>query len=77
MCSPLLQLASLYSAPERSGREPEFTTWKFRPAGEVCHTIDYVWYTPGALRAIARCARGRRAGAFGHAAWTMALAAVH
>ena len=26
--------------------EATFTTWKFRPKGEVCHTIDYVWHSP-------------------------------
>ena len=25
--------------------EAHFTTWKFRPKGEVCHTIDYVWHS--------------------------------
>ena len=25
--------------------ESPFTTWKFRPKVEVCHTIDYVWHT--------------------------------
>lgn len=25
--------------------EAQFTTWKFRPNGEVCHTIDYVWHS--------------------------------
>ncbi|XP_072040257.1 nocturnin-like [Amphiura filiformis] len=26
-------------------KEPAYTTWKIRPAGDVCHTIDYMWYT--------------------------------
>ena len=25
--------------------EAPFTTWKFRPNAEVCHTIDYVWHS--------------------------------
>lgn len=25
--------------------EPPFTTWKIREDGEVCHTIDYVFYS--------------------------------
>lgn len=25
--------------------EPPFTTWKIREEGEVCHTIDYVFYS--------------------------------
>lgn len=27
------------------GNEPPFTTWKIREDGEVCHTIDYVFYS--------------------------------
>lgn len=26
-------------------REPSYTTWKIREEGEVCHTIDYVFYS--------------------------------
>lgn len=29
-----------------AAQEPPFTTWKIREEGEVCHTIDYVFYTP-------------------------------
>lgn len=25
-------------------REPPYTTWKIREEGEVCHTIDYIFY---------------------------------
>lgn len=25
--------------------EPPYTTWKIRPSGESCHTLDYVWYS--------------------------------
>lgn len=33
-------------AVTKSGeREPEYTTWKVRAEGEICHTIDYVFYT--------------------------------
>ncbi|XP_046866568.1 nocturnin isoform X2 [Drosophila willistoni] len=31
-------------------REPPYTTWKIREEGEVCHTIDYVFYTPEQLK---------------------------
>ncbi|XP_055689747.1 nocturnin isoform X2 [Lutzomyia longipalpis] len=32
--------------PEISARhEPPYTTWKIREDGEVCHTIDYVFYS--------------------------------
>lgn len=33
-----------------AAQEPPFTTWKIREEGEVCHTIDYVFYTPDRLR---------------------------
>lgn len=32
-------------AEELASREPPFTTWKIREEGEVCHTIDYIFYT--------------------------------
>ena len=31
------------------GKEPSFTSWKFRPSKESKYTIDYIWYTPGRL----------------------------
>lgn len=30
-------------------REPSYTTWKIRGEGEVCHTIDYVFYSKNKL----------------------------
>lgn len=30
--------------------EPPFTTWKIREDGEVCHTIDYVFYSQDKLK---------------------------
>ncbi|CAG9856001.1 unnamed protein product [Phyllotreta striolata] len=30
-------------------REPTYTTWKIRGEGEVCHTIDYVFYSKNQL----------------------------
>lgn len=30
-------------------REPPYTTWKIREEGEVCHTIDYVFFTKNKL----------------------------
>ncbi|TMW51856.1 hypothetical protein DOY81_003052 [Sarcophaga bullata] len=30
--------------------EPPYTTWKIREDGEVCHTIDYVFYTKDNLK---------------------------
>lgn len=29
--------------------EPAYTTWKIRPSGESCSTLDYIWYTHDAL----------------------------
>ncbi|XP_069701047.1 nocturnin isoform X3 [Periplaneta americana] len=51
----VLRLASAYAASgsasshcdvtESAMREPPYTTWKIREEGEVCHTIDYVFYS--------------------------------
>ncbi|ERL84882.1 hypothetical protein D910_02305 [Dendroctonus ponderosae] len=30
-------------------REPPYTTWKIRDEGEVCHTIDYIFYSKNKL----------------------------
>ncbi|KAF5278843.1 hypothetical protein FQR65_LT03531 [Abscondita terminalis] len=30
-------------------REPPYTTWKIRDEGEICHTIDYVFYNRNAM----------------------------
>lgn len=30
-------------------KEPEYTTWKIRPSGECCTTLDYIWYSRDAL----------------------------
>lgn len=40
--------ASAYTAGYH-GKEPSFTSWKFRPSKESKYTIDYIWYTPGKL----------------------------
>lgn len=29
--------------------EPAYTTWKIRPSGETCSTLDYIWYTDDTL----------------------------
>ncbi|XP_019723094.1 nocturnin isoform X2 [Hippocampus comes] len=29
--------------------EPPYTTWKIRPTGESCSTLDYIWYTHDSL----------------------------
>lgn len=33
------------SPKQSSKKEPPYTTWKIRDEGEVCHTIDYVFYS--------------------------------
>lgn len=43
-----LPLESSYAVQPGSGvrdQEPPYTTWKIRREGEVCHTIDYIFYT--------------------------------
>ncbi|XP_075545741.1 NADP/NADPH phosphatase nocturnin isoform X2 [Dermacentor variabilis] len=44
-----LPLESSYAVRPGSGgvreEEPPYTTWKIRREGEVCHTIDYIFYT--------------------------------
>ncbi|XP_067004646.1 nocturnin isoform X3 [Anabrus simplex] len=50
-----LRLASAYTSLRKNDDsnniqmsaelEPPYTTWKIRDEGEVCHTIDYVFYT--------------------------------
>lgn len=30
--------------------EPPYTTWKIREDGEVCHTIDYIFYSRDKLK---------------------------
>ncbi|XP_049864644.1 nocturnin isoform X2 [Schistocerca gregaria] len=47
---PHMRLASAYADGADDGREPAYTTWKVREEGEVCHTIDYVFYSSDALR---------------------------
>lgn len=31
-------------------KEPPYTTWKVREEGEVCHTIDYIFYSKDHLK---------------------------
>ena len=37
---------TLQSSYAESSKEPEFTTWKLRPKGEVKRTIDYIFHSP-------------------------------
>ncbi|XP_063586050.1 nocturnin-like isoform X1 [Penaeus indicus] len=31
------------------GKEPAYSTWKVREEGDICHNIDYIFYTPNSL----------------------------
>ncbi|XP_042348750.1 nocturnin [Plectropomus leopardus] len=45
-----LGLDSAYKLLSGDGKtEPAYTTWKIRPSGESCSTLDYIWYTHDAL----------------------------
>ncbi|XP_063075663.1 nocturnin isoform X2 [Engraulis encrasicolus] len=41
-----LGLDSAYKQLSCDGEtEPPYTTWKIRPSGESCNTLDYIWYS--------------------------------
>ncbi|KAL2097432.1 hypothetical protein ACEWY4_006639 [Coilia grayii] len=41
-----LGLDSAYKRLSSDGQtEPPYTTWKIRPSGESCHTLDYIWFS--------------------------------
>ncbi|KAM4586097.1 nocturnin isoform 1-T1 [Fundulus diaphanus] len=45
-----LGLSSAYKLLSCDGQtEPAYTTWKIRPSGESCSTLDYIWYSHDAL----------------------------
>jgi len=45
-----LGLDSAYKKLSGDGSaEPRYTTWKIRPSGECCSTLDYIWYTRDSL----------------------------
>lgn len=47
----LLGLDSAYKKLSQDGStEPEYTTWKIRPTGECCSTLDYIWYAKDSLK---------------------------
>ncbi|KAI1887682.1 hypothetical protein AGOR_G00192830 [Albula goreensis] len=49
--SSSLDLDSAYKQLSADGQtEPPYTTWKIRPTGESCNTLDYIWYSRHALR---------------------------
>ncbi|KAG9328623.1 hypothetical protein JZ751_006128 [Albula glossodonta] len=49
--SSSLGLDSAYKQLSLDGQtEPPYTSWKIRPSGESCHTLDYIWYSRHALR---------------------------
>ncbi|XP_028315537.1 nocturnin-like isoform X2 [Gouania willdenowi] len=44
--SSSLGLNSAYKLLSSDGEaEPAYTTWKIRPSGESCCTLDYIWYS--------------------------------
>lgn len=46
-----LGLDSAYKMLSQDGSsEPDYTTWKIRPSGECCTTLDYIWYSRDSLR---------------------------
>ncbi|XP_053311510.1 nocturnin isoform X2 [Spea bombifrons] len=46
-----LNLNSAYKVLSEDGEsEPPYTTWKIRPSGECCNTLDYIWYSHHALK---------------------------
>lgn len=46
-----LGLDSAYKKLSQDGlSEPQYTTWKIRPSGECCSTLDYIWYSQDWLR---------------------------
>ncbi|XP_049819753.1 nocturnin isoform X2 [Aethina tumida] len=52
--STTMGLSSAYADCDSSNghsadREPPYTTWKIRDEGEICHTIDYIFYTKNNL----------------------------
>ncbi|KAK2903746.1 nocturnin isoform X2 [Channa argus] len=48
--SSALGLSSAYKLLSSDGQtEPAYTTWKIRPSGESCSTLDYIWYSHDAL----------------------------
>ena len=52
-----LNLGSAYKLLSDDGtKEPPYTTWKIRSGGDVCHTIDYMWYTRSKLTAVSALA---------------------
>lgn len=49
--SSSLNLNSAYKVLSDDGdTEPPYTTWKIRPTGESCNTLDYIWYSQHALK---------------------------
>ncbi|KAJ8919962.1 hypothetical protein NQ315_006491 [Exocentrus adspersus] len=53
-CDSPLGLASAYASCDTNSKssaenEPPYTTWKIRDEGEICHTIDYIFYSKNSL----------------------------
>lgn len=44
-CASSISSCGRTKAEQSASCEPSYTTWKIREEGEVCHTIDYVFYS--------------------------------
>lgn len=44
-CASSISAGGRTKAEQSASCEPSYTTWKIREEGEVCHTIDYVFYS--------------------------------
>ncbi|XP_061844374.1 nocturnin isoform X1 [Nerophis lumbriciformis] len=49
LTSPLGLDSAYKKLSQNSLTEPRYTTWKIRPTGECCATLDYIWYTQDLL----------------------------
>lgn len=45
VCQEMVQNCFKSAHVSAAKLEAPFTTWKYRPKGQVCHTIDYVWHS--------------------------------
>lgn len=46
------EFISAYKLAGGNNQEPLYTTWKIRPRGEMCHTIDYIWHSKDSFQPV-------------------------
>lgn len=46
------EFVSAYKSAGGLNQEPPYTTWKIRPRGEMCHTIDYIWHSKDSIQPV-------------------------